>query len=137
MANEPDLTQRLTVTFENIANLPVSLDTTPQIINADFGNVYPIEHSKVLCGTTEYWNNQPELVTQSGYLYIYSDYKQNEQEQDVAGFKVGDGTSYLIELPFTDSVIYEQIQDTSANASMYHLGFYLDENGGLCQVNSI
>lgn len=137
MANEPDLTQRLTVTFENITNLPVSIDNTSQTINADFGTVYQIESSKVLCGTTEYWNNQPELVAQNGYLYIYSDYKQDAQEQDVAGFKVGDGTSLLIDLPFTDSVIYEQIEDTSINASMYHLGFYLDENGGLCQVNSI
>lgn len=29
-----------------------------------------------------------------------------------------------------------QISTTQANA-LYHLGFYLDENGGLCQVNSI
>lgn len=134
MANEPDLTQRLTVT----------LTSDPQIINAEFGTVYQIESGKVLYGTTEDWNSQPELVAKEGYLYVYSDYKQDEQEQNIAGFKVGDGTSYLIDLPFTDSVIYEQINeveqqmvDTSISGSMYHLGFYLDEHGGLCQVNSI
>ena len=29
------------------------------------------------------------------------------------------------------------IEDTSIAGALYHLGFYLDENGGLCQVNSI
>ena len=134
MANEPDLTQRLTVTFEN----------TTQPIDAEFGVITQIENGKVLYGTTEDWNSQPELVAKKGYLYVYSDYKQDEQEQNIAGFKIGDGTSYLIDLPFTDSVIYEQISeveqqmtDTSISGSMYHLGFYLDEHGGLCQVNSI
>lgn len=29
------------------------------------------------------------------------------------------------------------IEDTTIAGALYHLGFYLDENGGLCQVNSI
>lgn len=29
------------------------------------------------------------------------------------------------------------ITGTSASEALYHLGFYLDSNGGLCQVNSI
>ena len=29
------------------------------------------------------------------------------------------------------------MEDTSIGGALYHLGFYLDENGGLCQVNSI
>ena len=30
-----------------------------------------------------------------------------------------------------------EIKDTTITGALYHLGFYLDENGGLCQVNSI
>ena len=30
-----------------------------------------------------------------------------------------------------------EIKDTTIDGALYHLGFYLDANGGLCQVNSI
>ena len=130
-------------TFQTNPELDVTLSSSP-VVQADLGSIYRVEKNKILCATTEEWNSQPELVAKDGYLYVYTDYKQNEEEQNLAGFKVGDGTSYLIDLPFTDSLLYEKIaeidqhmRDTSIDASMYHLGFYLDENGGLCQVNSI
>lgn len=119
-------------TFQNDIELDVNVSATP-VVQADLGNAFPIEKNKILCATTEEWNSQPELVAKDGYLYIYTDYKQNSEGQNIAGFKVGNGTSYLITLPFTD----DMLKDTSINASEYHLGFYLDENGGLCQVNSI
>ena len=96
--NSDNIVARIDATFENTLQL-----------NAELGEVTQIGKCKVLCGTTEEWNNQPELVAKEGYIYIYSDHKQNEDEQNIASFKVGDGSSLLIELPFTDDIIYEDI----------------------------
>ena len=51
------------------------------------------------------------MIAKKGYLYVYSDYKQVDN-QDVAGIKAGDGTSYLIDMPFLDKPLDEHIADT-------------------------
>ena len=54
-------------------------------------------------GTTSYWNEKTNMVSQAGYIYIYSDYQTvivNGETYNVPAMKVGDGTSYLIDLPF-------------------------------------
>ncbi len=51
--------------------------------------------------TTENWNAQRDLVAQSGHIYIYSDYRIIDGVP-IPAMKVGDGTSYLIDMPFMD-----------------------------------
>ena len=87
-------------TFENTLELTVETD-----------DVYESITSKVLYNTTEYWNSRPQLIAKEGYLYVYADYKQ-EGDEIVPGFKVGDGTSYLIDMPFTDLPLDSHIADT-------------------------
>ena len=87
-------------TFENTLELTVETD-----------DVYESSTSKVLYNTTEYWNSRPQLIAKEGYLYVYADYKQ-EGDEIVPGFKVGDGTSYLIDMPFTDLPLDSHIADT-------------------------
>ena len=86
------------VTFENVENLDV-----------DFGAIYRIEDNHILYATTATWDSQTTLVALAGYLYIYSDYKQDEEEKNVAGIKVGDGVTLLSELPFTDEILTADI----------------------------
>lgn len=54
--------------------------------------------------TTANWNAQISLVSERTAIYIYSDYATIYDEMDnptyVAGVKVGDGTTYLVDLPF-------------------------------------
>lgn len=84
-----------------------------QPLDAQFGTIYVVSgDSHVLYATTATWNSQPSLISDRGYIYIYSDYKQNEQGQNIAGMKVGDGNAYLIDMPFTDEVLYEHLADT-------------------------
>ncbi len=61
--------------------------------------------------TTANWNAHPELVSVAGYIYVYSDY-QTDGDDNIPGIKVGDGNAYLIDLPFTDSLYKEHIEDT-------------------------
>ena len=45
----------------------------------------------------------------------------------------GDNNTYH----FKDAEARFNMENSTINQALYHLGFYLDENGGLCQVNSI
>lgn len=68
--------------------------------------------SKIYYDTTEMWNSQNKLVAQKGCIYIYKDYQTILNEDGtttmIPSMKVGDGTSYLIDLPFVDSITQEE-----------------------------
>jgi len=67
---------------------------------------------KVLYGSTAHWNKQSKLIAQEGYLYVYRDKDIDREGRVVAGIKAGDGTSYLIDMPFIDSLHDEHLRDT-------------------------
>lgn len=56
----------------------------------------------ILYGTTESWDAQATLVSQQKTIYVYTDY-QVDEGKNIPGFKVGDGITLLINLPFTGS----------------------------------
>lgn len=56
----------------------------------------------ILYGTTESWDSQATLVSQQKTIYVYTDYQVHEGK-NIPGFKVGDGITLLINLPFTSS----------------------------------
>lgn len=88
------------VVFENLTSL-----------DADFGSVYVVSDNHILYASTETWNSQPELVAKEGWLYIYSDYHKDIQNNNVASIKVGDGTTLLSEVPFVDKLLYLHTAD--------------------------
>lgn len=94
--------------------IPISFASDP-VINLDFGSVVTVDgqgkEKQIYYGSTEYWNSQPKLKTERGCLYIYRDWIKTEDDRYIAGIKVGDGTSYLIDMPFTDQLWNEHIQD--------------------------
>lgn len=56
--------------------------------------------------TTAGWNEQPSLIAERGAIYVYSDHSSaivDGQTKSVPGIKVGDGTSYLLDMPFLDA----------------------------------
>lgn len=115
--SEPHIVATIDATFES---------TSP--IDADFGVVYQSSGGtdKIFYNTTEYWNSRPTLLTKQGYIYIYSDYKQSEGE-NIAGIKVGDGTSYLIDMPFIDKPLDDHIADTVSHITAQERAFWNDK----------
>jgi len=81
------------------------------VIEADIGTIYSGGTDKIFYNTTVYWNSRPSLIAKQGCIYVYSDYKQSEGV-DIPGIKIGDGTSYLIDMPFTDKPLDDHIADT-------------------------
>lgn len=72
---------------------------------------------QVLFGTTSEWNAQGGLVSEAGKLYVYTDYKIDSEGHNLAGIKVGDGDAYLIDMPFTDELYFDHIQDSTIHVT--------------------
>lgn len=56
--------------------------------------------------TSAEWNADRYMISEKNVLYIYTDFKTIEKDGEeyfLPGLKFGDGTSYLIDLPFLNS----------------------------------
>lgn len=71
--------------------------------------------NKVFYDTYDNWESQPDLVGRAGCIYIYADWGEDPQGRKVAGFKVGDGETLLTDLPFTDQMYMDHLNDTVAH----------------------
>ena len=79
--------------------------------------------SSVLYNTTAGWNSQPSLITVAGCIYIYSDYKTIDNKS-IAGFKIGDGNSYLIDTPFFDEKMWQHMENTTIHITQAEREFW-------------
>ena len=70
---------------------------------------------EVFYETTEYWNSQPHLISTRGRIYVYSDHATSDDGKDIPGVKVGDGTSYLIDMPFADEKYAKHLLDMTSH----------------------
>lgn len=79
---------------------------------------------KVRTDTTEGWNSLTGYISEEGVVYIYSDYKQNEDGENVPGFKVGDGLAYLADLPFSDDLMERHIRNQDIHVTLAEKQFW-------------
>lgn len=79
------------------------------------GNVY--------YDTTANWDRQTSLVAEQAAVYIYSDYQIIYDEVEnpifVAGIKIGDGTSYLADIPFITDRMAEILLEHISNMTIH------------------
>jgi hypothetical protein len=82
--------------------------------------ISPYVYSDILYDTTEHWNARRNIIAKKGTIYIYSDHEKSN-DQLVPGIKVGDGTSYLIDMPFIDNglrdLLLHHINDSNVHVS--------------------
>lgn len=78
---------------------------------------------RVYYDSKENWDLQRELIAEKGVVYIYSDYTFIEDESsnrtEIAGIKIGDGTSYLIDMPFISDAATYLITKHVSNAAAH------------------
>ena len=79
---------------------------------------------KVRSDTTEGWNSLVGYISEEGIVYIYTDYMQNEQGENIPGFKVGDGLAYLSDLPFSDNLMADHINDLDIHVTLEEKRFW-------------
>lgn len=135
MPNEPDIVQKLSLDFNVINNLDLKF-SQDQDLDLDFGSIYVVGGDcKVLYASTATWNSKPQLVSLKGYIYIYSDYRKNSEQQNIASMKVGDGTSYLIDMPFVDELLYGHVDDLIVHITQEEREFW--NNKIRCYINPL
>ena len=52
------------------------------------------------------------MISQTNTIYIYTDYQEDEDNNPIAGLKIGNGNAYLGDLPFLDTLYLNHINNT-------------------------
>ena len=104
---------RLNVLFRDNSNeFNVASSADNDSLDVGFGTIQRVTESDY-DDTTENWDAQQGLVTEEAAIYIYSDYQIYEDEAEnqtvIAGLKIGDGSSYLIDMPFVTDGMSETL----------------------------
>lgn len=73
--------------------------------------------------TKENWDAQPSLVSEEGAVYIYSNYQTIYDEVGnptfIAGLKIGDGSAYLIDMPFVTEAMTGALLEHISNTDVH------------------
>ena len=67
----------------------------------------------VIMKTKAEWAALPTMMSKKGVFYVYTDYRQEENPVtheivNIPAMKIGDGMSYVVDLPFTTLAITEE-----------------------------
>ena len=82
---------------------------------------------KVLYDTTAHWDAKPDLIAKEGYIYIYSDWGESPDGKKIAGFKVGDGITPLIDILFTDQMYDDHIKNAIVHITQEEREYWNDK----------
>ena len=76
--------------------------------------------------TTQHWNDARGFIPLQGELIIYNDYKTvvktidgTVRNMQVPGIKIGDGLTYVQDLPFVDDELRETIMNHINNPNLH------------------
>lgn len=69
--------------------------------------------------TTEYWQAHSSYIPAAGEIIVYSDRNNN-----IPGIKIGDGLTYVVDLPFIDDTIMTHINDATIHVSAEDRAFW-------------
>ena len=78
--------------------------------------------SKILSGSTAYWNAQVGYIPDEGQIIVYTDYKTTEvdgQTVSVPGIKIGTGNGYVQDIVFLDQADSDALLDHINNGVIH------------------
>lgn len=108
--------------------------------SADIGDTYKVITAGTYAGTAadvgDVFICQTKTLSANTWDLIPSG---DEPAQTASEVDYANGTSGLAATNVQDAIdeVDGNMKSTAEADALYHLGFYLDSNGGLCQVNSI
>lgn len=105
--------------------MPKYLD--PEGISYLWSKIKHIENNKLVyySNSKENWDLNPNFLSEKNVLYIYTNYaiiNKDDKKIAIPGLKIGDGKSYLIDLPFVnDSSNFNEILIDHINNNVIHI----------------
>lgn len=89
------------------------------------------------------WNSQPSLIAEEGAIYIYKDYStisDGNATKNVPALKIGDGTSYLIDMPIVNGdiadILLEHIGNTVIHVTSDDKTFWNNKSSAYIQPDT-
>ena len=79
---------------------------------------------KIHFDTTANWNSKLNLVAKKGHIYCYSDWRVDDEGKYIVGIKIGDGKAYLIDMPFTDELWADHVEDVIIHITQQEREFW-------------
>ena len=107
------------ITRQTTISIQDAIDTAVSQTISDLAMQMP----KILSNTKQYWDSQTALIAQPNTIYIYTNYSK-VRGMECVGLKVGDGTSYLIDMPFLDEVYADHINNTDVHITPQERAFW-------------
>lgn len=85
------------------------------------------KYNEVISDTTANWNSQKTLISKKDVVYVYTDHESKTVDgktMDIPGIKIGDGKAYLIDLPFTDTLMMDHIRNSGIHVTQNEKNFW-------------
>ncbi len=98
----------------------ILIKTDPRDYYAEWMSLRQAGLTHIYYDTTANWNAQSLMISEEGAIYIYSDYSVGSQGF-IPGVKIGDGSAYLIDLPFTSSDYIDRLYEHINNRQIHIL----------------
>lgn len=80
---------------------------------------------RVITKTTVEWNAETSYIPAAGYICVYSDYTTTTDASgnviNIPALKVGDGTTYIVDLPFMVGTHVQEALDIHINNTAVHI----------------
>lgn len=71
-----------------------------------------IKVSAIYIGTEDSFNDNT-VISEKDAVYIYTNHTIDSQGRNVPAYKIGDGNAYVVDLPYSTSLLEEHINDTT------------------------
>ncbi len=89
------------------------LITPMAVFRGEVQKTNKVGYVAIISKTKAEWNAEPQYMTVKDMIYVYTDYRQEEDPttheiKNIPAVKIGDGTSYLIDMPFATIPITEE-----------------------------
>lgn len=113
---------KLTVLDPTTISLSTSRETAASLSLSSSITWASASGAAVYYDLTATWDAQPTLVAEQGVIYVYSDHVTKTVVGStvfVPGVKIGDGTSYLIDMPFLDQAVVDQITEHAEDGTIH------------------
>lgn len=76
--------------------------------------------NRTIVKTTAEWGEDITYIPNKGYICVYSDHSMKEGKP-IPAIKIGDGTTYLIDLPFVLNMDVEEALTNHINDTIKHI----------------
>ena len=89
-------------------------DGTTYVMDLPFLGSDPNDNPYVKSGTKEYWMTQRSYIPPMNMIIVYTDggqITQNNSIIPIPRIKIGDGNSYVVDLPFVDDNVLNLLED--------------------------